>query len=375
MNDIDKQENQATETETPTEAIPEERVSEELPEEEQEYSPPGAGKSGVALVAVLALAVAGAGLGASYYLWQQLEQTQGERDSLAREMRSQQSELQSQIAAFRQELQARAGQETGTVGALEELRSQISEIRAQASRQASDGETRWIVAEVEYLMQIANRRLQLEQDVQTAVAALQMADERLRRSGDPLWVDVRKQLAVELAALRALPAVDREGLSLRLSTMIEQVASIEPVTVAAPAPESEEVAAETAREERTWETLLEDFWQGFLSRVKIQRHDRELPLFLPPDQLYFLKQNLQLQLEAARLALLRSDQQLYTESLERAAGWMAEYFDPEQSGVKALLAEIELLKQVEIQPRLPDAFGSLRLLRAKAGGGREAPQP
>jgi uroporphyrin-3 C-methyltransferase len=420
MNDTDKQEKDAAEVETEVETemeadaelAPEEETSLEPPVEEQVEQPaPAAKRSGGSFLAFLALLLAGAALGAGYYLWQQLEQVRREGDSLraslAQELRAQPSELpgqlsaletelsnlraevsplQAQISTLGQELQQRAGQDSGiTAGALDALQRQISEIREQVASQAAnqaasqtrEGETVWMVAEVEYLMLVANRRLQLEQDVQTATAALQMADKRLQQSGDPRWVAVREQLAAELAALRSVPSVDRDGLSLRIATLIEQVASIEPVMVtgAAAAVEEEEAVSATAREERSLETLPGDIWQYFKSQVDIRHRDRKLPLYLPPEQLHFLKQNLQLRLEAARYAVLRSEQQLYTDSLERAAARLTEYFDSEQDGVKTLLTEIEQLKQQVIQPPLPDISGSLQTLRARAGSGAEAKQP
>jgi uroporphyrin-3 C-methyltransferase len=408
MNDIDKQENDAaeesTEAETEAELSPDEEVALEPAVEEQEEQPaPAAGKSGGALPAILALLLAGAALGASYYLWQQLEQVRRDRDSLVQELRTQPSELPGQISALQgeiselraevsplqgrisslgRELQQRAQQESGAAAAaLDALQRQINEIRDQLSQQASgraDGdEVVWMVAEVEYLMQIANRRLQLEQDVQTAIGALQMADKRLLESGDPIWVPVREQLAAELAALRSLPSVDRDGLSLRIAGMVERVNAMEPIMAMAAPEEAEEQEAGSAteREERSLETLPGDVLQYLKSQVDIRHRDRKLPVYLPPDQLYFLKQNLRLQLQVARHAVLRSDQQLYTAGLEQAANWLTEHFDSEQEGVKTLLAEIDQLKQEVIQPPMPDISGSLRALRAQAGGRAEAKRP
>jgi uroporphyrin-3 C-methyltransferase len=425
MNDTDKREQDALAAEADEEVkaeaeeadaelLPEEEQVEEQIEEQVVQPAPAAKKSGGSFLAFLALLLAGAALGASYYLWQQLEQVRSDgialKDSLTQEVRGQSSELPGQISALQgelselraqvsplqaeistlgQELQQRPAQDAGiTPGALDALQRQISELRDQISRQSSspitgpvsgpttapavsqtsraaaDSEAVWMVAEVEYLLLVANRRLQLEQDLPTALAALQMADKRLRESGDPAWMKVREQLAAELAALRSVPAVDRDGLSLQIASMVERVGAIEPLMM--PAVEAEEEAATvTAREERSLETLPGDAWRGLKSLLIIRRHDGELPLFLPPDQLHFLKQNLQLQLEAARYALLRSDQRLYSDSLERAGAWLAAHFDPEQDEVKSLLVEIEQLKQVQIQPELPDLSGSLRALQAQ----------
>jgi uroporphyrin-3 C-methyltransferase len=417
MNDIDKRENdtaeESAEAEMDAELSPEEETALEssAEEREEEQPAPEGKKSGGSFLVFLPLLLAAAALGASYYLWQQLEQVRRDGDSLkaslAQELRAQSADLpekvsaleaglsdlraevsplQTRISTLSQELRQRAAQEPEvTAGALDALQRQIGEIRDQVSRQAAGpttspvtgGEAVWTVAEVEYLLQVANRRLQLEQDVQTAIGALQMADKRLQESGDPLWVPVREQLTAELAALRSVPPVDREGLSLRIANMVERVETMEPVTAMTATEEAEEqeAAPGAAREERSLETLPGDVWRYLQSQVDIRHRDRKLPVYLPPEQLYFLKQNLQLQLEGARYAVLRSDQRLYTASLEQAAVWLTEHFDSEQEGVKTLLAEIEQLKQEVIQLPLPDISGSLRALRAQVGSRAEAKQP
>ncbi len=368
MSDIDNQENKPAGTEAETESTIDVGVTMESPAEHGDASvAPVSGGSSGRMLALVALVLAVAGLGAGYYFWHQLNQVRQSSDSRMQEM-------QTRISTLGQDLQKNAELATGTAGVLEELQRQTGDIQTRLSRQAAGSEAGWMAAEVEYLMRIANRRLQLEQDVGTAIIALQMADKRLAEDGDPLWVTVREQLASELAALQSVPRVDVDGLSLRISSMITQVGAIQPLMGTAPSADDGEQGSD-AGGERTWESILQDGWQGFQSLVEIRYHEGELPRPLPQDQLYLLKQNLQLQLEAARLALLRRDQQLYTDSLERAADWLGRYFDPEKEEVKLLLTEIGRLKGEVIRPQLPDISASLRKLRTQIKRREEAEQP
>jgi uroporphyrin-3 C-methyltransferase len=75
-----------------------------------------------------------------------------------------------------------------------------------------------------------------------------------------------------------------------------------------------------------------------------------------------LKENLRLQLTAARLALLREDREAYQQALLTAAGWVKEWFDIEAQAVTAMAAGLEELAAVDIRPELPDVSTSLRLL-------------
>ena len=97
--------------------------------------------------------------------------------------------------------------------------------------------------------------------------------------------------------------------------------------------------------------------------MSIQRTDAPVAPLLPPKERFFLRANLALELEAARLALLREQAALYRSSLDQARDWLTRYFDPEDAGVRAMLEAIDELQRVEVSPRLPDISGSLRLLR------------
>ncbi len=225
--------------------------------------------------------------------------------------------------------------------------------------------SQWMAAEAEYLMRIANHRLRLEGDSATAISALQTADGRLRDTGDPAWIAVREVLAAELSALRAVKSVDLAGIAARLSGLVRQVEGLKlPGRQALP----EEAAASQQQSEEgagSLETLLEDAWEGFKSLMEIRRDDRPVSAMLAPEQRWFLYQNLQLQLQAARLALLRREQPLYDASLTTVAQWLKEFFDPEQDTARSMQAEIELLEGVNVRPEWPDISGSLRALRAR----------
>ncbi|OOZ36578.1 uroporphyrinogen-III C-methyltransferase [Solemya velesiana gill symbiont] len=238
--------------------------------------------------------------------------------------------------------------------------------------------TAWMAAEAEYLMRVANHRLRLERDVATAIKALQAADARLRDSGDPGWSNVRQTLAEEIAALQGIAQLDRTGLSARLSAMVKRINSLkiigtEPVRRVVEA--TAEQPAETT-EGKSFKTLLQDGWEGFKSVMVIRHHGKPVTAMLPPEQQFFVYQNLRLQLEAARMSMLRGDRILYTASLETAEQWMNDLFDTEDAAAQAVLSEIAELKTIDISPGLPDISGSLvglrsRMKQADSGSGAQ----
>jgi uroporphyrin-3 C-methyltransferase len=88
----------------------------------------------------------------------------------------------------------------------------------------------------------------------------------------------------------------------------------------------------------------------------------DAPLLAPTAE-PLLRSNLALQLQAARLALLRGEQGLFEQSLDDADAWLENYFDtPSEAviGARQTIAEIRADYQ---RSAPPDVSGSLRLLR------------
>ncbi|HEY7775631.1 MAG TPA: uroporphyrinogen-III C-methyltransferase, partial [Kineobactrum sp.] len=109
---------------------------------------------------------------------------------------------------------------------LQQLEAQLQEQRQALARISGGDSDSWLLAEVEYLLRLASQRLIMVGDTDSAQALLKSADSILRQLDDTTLYPVRRALAVDLAALRAVPDVDTEGLYLRLSALIDQVAEL-----------------------------------------------------------------------------------------------------------------------------------------------------
>ena len=77
-----------------------------------------------------------------------------------------------------------------------------------------------------FLIELAQRRLALDRDVQTAIVALEAADARLAALRDQAFAPVRQQIARELQALRAVRQPDTVGILARLTSAEEQAARL-----------------------------------------------------------------------------------------------------------------------------------------------------
>lgn len=288
-----------------------------------------------------------------------------ERDALAKLRRG----FDGQQAAFKEQ-QSRFEQERKRLQQREEqIRAELEGVHRRIGRSSSQ----WMAAEAEYLIRVANHRLRLERDVTTALTALQGADGRLAATNDPIWTEARGALAAEMASLRTLARVDIIGLTANIASLAKRVDKLRLVGAQPLTPGGKALAEGVKVEGISLEEILKEGWQGFKSLMVIRKHDEPVTAMLPPEQRYFVYQNLRLQLEAARLAVLRADPDLYASSLKTTEEWIKEFIILDDAEAQAILEEIAKLSKINIRPDLPDISNSLRLLRdsmeAAATGG------
>jgi uroporphyrin-3 C-methyltransferase len=216
----------------------------------------------------------------------------------------------------------------------------------------------WLLAEAEYYMQIANAQLQLAGNPHLAALALGMADERIVQLADPALTGVRRALSDELAALEVMDKPDIEGVTLMLASLARVVDSL-PLRQLAQAESGDDVDADLSGVDRAWASV-----KGAVSGlIRVTGPDEYAVPLMTPEATYFLRTNLTLQLQAARLALLRGEQAIFEQSLDDAAAWIELYFDTGSAQVAGALETIGEIRGDITTAAAPEISGSLRLLR------------
>src|SRR3954467_11992724 len=140
-----------------------------------------------------------------------IENDAREARSVARQSQEAVREAQVKIG----QLEARLAESQSQQLALEALYQDLSRNRDE-----------WQLAEIEQVLAIASQQLQLAGNVRAALLALQLAESRLSRADRPQFVPIRRALARDIERLRALPAVDMAGMSVRLDGLVAGVDSL-----------------------------------------------------------------------------------------------------------------------------------------------------
>ncbi len=224
----------------------------------------------------------------------------------------------------------------------------------------------WVLAEVDYLLLIANHSLQLQNDVATAIAALEAADYRLLDTGDPGTIGSRTKIRDEIQILKALQQPDVVGMAARLASIIKTVPDL-PIKYTH-LNTKEKIAAlvekKASHDAADLQQAGKDFLHELRGLVVFRQLDESPEALMTPAQQFFLQQNLQLKLETARRSLLMGQQALFVQSLKESAQWLQEFFDLEISQVRQAIAEVKALQAMTITSDMPNISGSIKVLRS-----------
>ena len=278
-----------------------------------------------------------------------------EVDSRLTGLAGQDAGADADIAALRQDIDERIRLLSSLPARISTLESSVASL-AGVSEGARDA---WVIAESEYYMQIANAQLQLANNPHLAALALRLADERIVQLANPALTDVRRAISDELAALEIMERPDIEGATLTLASLARVVESLPLASAREDDEPAADVDPETGGAGRAWASVK----NAMSGLVKVTPPERARLAQLSPDAEFFLRNNIALQLQSARLALLRGEQAIFEQTLDDTSALLNDYFDTESAAVAGALETIAEIRGHVLTADVPDISESLRLLR------------
>lgn len=320
------------------------------------------------VVIILFLLVLGmAGAGYWYYMQQQ---------SASQETVIAQQNNASQLNAIEREradILASIENVTRTNQALEstvaELKSQNEQLALQAEstlQQLNNMEGRrpadWLIAEADYLVRMAGRKLWLENDVRTAILLLVNADKRLKSLADPSVLPVRATLAEDIQTLQQLNPVSQSSVALALTGMIAQIDKLPLDTFEKP---EDGNAQDTTLSESAddWQENLAKVWRSLVDDfLTVKSIEGPVEPVLSLEAQFLAKEQLRLQLMHAQTAALQGEEGLYSQSLQYAQTLLTEKFDTEKSQVTGFMDALQNLSATDIARPIPTELASQKPL-------------
>ncbi|KAB0674923.1 uroporphyrinogen-III C-methyltransferase [Aeromonas veronii] len=276
------------------------------------------------------------------------------------------AQLKQQLASVLSKIDQTSSKDAEQLAALDQTQQRLQgEMQGLQNRVLDLNDKRpndWMLAESEYLVRMAGRKLWLEHDLVSAITLLGNADERIAALNDPSLMPIRKALAEDIAKLKGMPRIDREGLTLKLAALSDQIELLPLSTVSMPEAKAEPDQAVSTNPDE-WESNLKKNWVKFTENfVTIRRRDGAVEALLSPQQEIFLRENLKTKLLQAQLSVYREQQALYEDSLDKAQRWLTQYFDTDNSATRYMQGEIDKLKGEQIQIDYPAQFKTQAML-------------
>ena len=352
-----EQQNQSAVVEETREAV------ETTPQPENNDKKKAGNKTSLALSAIaIAIAIA-AGIGL-YGLNKQQATRQnattaelsGQLAALQKAQESQKSELEGIIKQQADQLsQAKHEQETLTKQ-LDELQQKVAVISG------SDAKT-WLLAQADFLVKLAGRKLWSDQDVTTAAALLKSADASLADMNDPSLIGARRAITDDIATLSAVSQVDYDGMILKVNQLANQIDNLRLADNNDDDSPMDSDSDELSSSISEWRVNLQKSWQNFMdSFITVRRRDETAVPLLAPNQDIYLRENIRSRLLVTAQAVPRHQEETWKQSLDNVSTWVRAYYDTDDATTKAFLDEVDKLSQQSITMTVPETLQSQALL-------------
>ncbi|WP_425244338.1 uroporphyrinogen-III C-methyltransferase [Vibrio gelatinilyticus] len=312
------------------------------------------GKRGVKLASIAIVIAIAFGGGLAFKLQQQAQDYEAKIAQLEAKIDSSNNIISSQMTQVKEETISQA---TTAAHKAEVVLGQQQKSIASLQLAVADVKGRrpndWLLAEADYLVKLAGRKLFLEHDVVSATRLMESADQRIAALNDPSLVSLRQAMANDITKLRSVPLIDRDGLVLRL-TSLQQTVDTLPLANAILPDAPEEVKKEVSQDLYDWQdnlkTSLKNFSENFIT---FRTRDGNVIPLLSPEQHFYLRENIKSKLETAIRSVYKEQGEVYQLSLSTAEQWSKSFFDNNDNAVKEFGKSLAALSQQNIQVNYP----------------------
>ena len=326
------------------------------------------------LLLLLAL-IAALGIGGfkGWQLFQQIkQQSSNQIVELKNELASRptQADLDKSVRSMHQNVQ----QTSHKIAQLEQGLQSLTAATEKLYELYGRDENGWKLAEVEYLMSVAQHKLVLENDFAGAAKTLNAASNRIADLADPGLLPVRVRINEEIARLKTRERPDLVGMTLTLARLTRQVSSLKPGYQTQPETEPStqpETPGEQADPKRPLQQKVMDFVKSLVT-IKTDQ-PRAKPASAQAD-IIDVGQQLEDNLKLTRWALLDRDAFQYSRLMQQNVKMFKQYYDLNNAANAEFYDELLKLQKASIKPQLPDISGSLKLLKEIEQRRESAPQ-
>lgn len=226
-------------------------------------------------------------------------------------------------------------------------------------------QSQWLLAEVSYLLSLANQRLIISRDIKTAIAALKSANNRLHDLSDPSLLGLRQKIASEVAELNLLKLPDINGMAFSLDNITLSIKELPFKSAQKKLTEQNQTSQTVEISSLENDTFLSPLWDRIKTLVTIKKHQRDIQAAVKPLEKPAIDNQLLYRIETSRLALLNTNTEAFQHEINAALALVSLHYDNDDNRVSELLKDLTGYSKINLLPSLPDITGSWLLLQKR----------
>ena len=352
-----EQQNQSAVVEETREAV------DKAPQPEKTGKKNGGNKTSLVLSAVAIAISLAAGVGLFGLNKQQVSRQNETSTALADRVAELQKAQESQKNELEGIIKQQADQLADAKHQQETLAKQLEDVQQKvAVISGSDAKT-WLLAQADFLVKSAGRKLWSDRDVTTAAALLKSADASLADMNDPSLISARRAITDDIASLSAVSQVDYDGIILKVNQLANQIDNLRLADNNDDDSPMDSDSEELSSSIGEWRVNLQKSWQSFMdSFITIRRRDETAVPLLAPNQDIYLRENIRSRLLVAAQAVPRHQEETYKQALDNVSTWVRAYYDTEDATTRAFLEDVDKLSQQSITMNVPENLQSQAIL-------------
>ena len=352
-----EQQNQSAVVEETREAV------DKAPQPENTGKKNGGNKTSLVLSAVAIAIALAAGVGLFGLNKQQVSRQNETSTALADRVAELQKAQESQKNELEGIIKQQADQLADAKHQQETLAKQLEDVQQKvAVISGSDAKT-WLLAQADFLVKSAGRKLWSDRDVTTAAALLKSADASLADMNDPSLISARRAITDDIASLSAVSQVDYDGIILKVNQLANQIDNLRLADNNDDDSPMDSDSEELSSSIGEWRVNLQKSWQSFMdSFITIRRRDETAVPLLAPNQDIYLRENIRSRLLVAAQAVPRHQEETYKQALDNVSTWVRAYYNTDDATTTAFLEDIDKLSQQNITMNVPDKLASQPIL-------------
>ncbi|WP_433911769.1 uroporphyrinogen-III C-methyltransferase [Raoultella ornithinolytica] len=352
-----EQQNQSAVVEETREAV------DKAPQPENTGKKNGGNKTSLVLSAVAIAIALAAGVGLFGLNKQQVSRQNETSTALADRVAELQKAQESQKNELEGIIKQQADQLADAKHQQETLAKQLEDVQQKvAVISGSDAKT-WLLAQADFLVKSAGRKLWSDRDVTTAATLLKSADASLADMNDPSLISARRAITDDIASLSAVSQVDYDGIILKVNQLANQIDNLRLADNNDDDSPMDSDSEELSSSIGEWRVNLQKSWQSFMdSFITIRRRDETAVPLLAPNQDIYLRENIRSRLLVAAQAVPRHQEETYKQALDNVSTWVRAYYDTEDATTRAFLEDVDKLSQQSITMNVPENLQSQAIL-------------